>query len=280
MSEEKPESVNATPAGESGTAITLPCGILRNKMVYRDAEIIPMTGFTRKSIAREDVRGNPVKTTDIILAHCLKRVGPVTSITPKFLAEMLIGDRDFLLLEIRNISMGDTITSKVDCEGCKNKIEVRFKLNELEDIVLKDGDYEIVDRLPTKEGVLEMKDGLRVFRMEIMSPSGLFSAKCRYPNGGDQVIIVEHMQKNPIAANYKMYAACLLEWGGESGPFNESFFDGLPVTVLDDFEEAFNAALPGPVLRQEVPCPVCKTIIELTFQGSDFLFHLPKRGTR
>lgn len=278
MSEDKPDSVS-TPT-EAGTVVTLPCGILREKKVFRDAEIVPMTGFTRKSIAREDVRNNPSKITDVILSQCLRRVGSVSTISYKFLGEMLLGDRDFLLLEIRRLSMGDTVTSNVDCEGCKNKIEVRFKLDELEIVSLKDKPVEIVDRIVTKEGTLEMKDGIRLFSLDVVSPTGVISAKCRYPCGSDQAIIVEHMQKNPIAANYKLYAACLVEWNGEAGPFHENFFDTIPVMTLDSFESAFNSMLPGPLLRQEVPCPVCRMTIELTFQGSDFLFHLPKRGTK
>jgi hypothetical protein len=275
MTEEK------SAQSEPGVSVTLPCGILKDKQIHRDAEIVPMTGLTRKSIAREEVRNNPIKTTDIILSHCLKRVGPVTAISPRFLSDMLIGDRDFLLLEIRRISMGDSIKSRVTCGECKNSIDITFKLDELETIHLKEG-FEIVEKIQLAEGMLEMPDGIRVFRVDVPASAAHkgVAAKFRYPNGGDQAIVIEHIRKNPIAANYKLYSACLVEWNGEVGPFRETFFDSEPVTLLDAFENKFNDALPGPILDQKVPCPVCQTPIEMSFQGSDFLFHLPRRGNK
>lgn len=251
--------VSTTP----GVVVQLPCGHFRDGKVHRDAEIIPMTGFTRKTIAREDVRSNPSKITDTILIQCLRRVGTFTLINHKLIGEMTLGDRDFLLLEIRRISMGDTINAAVDCGGCKSKIDVTFRLDEIEVVRVEDKDCEV-------------RDGQRVFRVQSEVPH--VEAVCRFPKGDDQKIVLSFANKNPVEASYKLYAACLLEWEGKAGPFEASFFEKLPLNALDKFEDEFSRIQPGPILKQSVPCPSCMDPIEFTFQGSDFLFRPAKRG--
>jgi hypothetical protein len=100
----------------------------------------------------------------------------------------------------------------------------------------------------------------------------------RYPLGGDQEALVSSMDRNPVEANFKLYAECLLEWNGEDGPFRSNLFERLPVRVLDEFEDQFAQAQPGPVFEQSVGCPSCAATIQFTFEGSDFLFRPPKRG--
>lgn len=246
-----------------GKTITLPSGILRDGKVHREAEIIPMTGLTRKSIAREDVRTNASKVTDVILLQCVKKIGPVTAITNKLIGELLLGDRDALLLEIRRVSMGDIVTATVECDGCQNKIEVKFNLDEIVTTELKEGTFEI-------------KDGQRVFRVQ--NAALQINALFRFPKGEDQQAILPFLQKNPVDANFRLYALCLMEWNGKVGPFDGGFFERLPVSVLDAVDDQFSEVQPGPDLRQNVSCPVCTKDIEMTFQGSDFLFRLPKRG--
>jgi hypothetical protein len=222
-----------------------------------------MTGLARKSIAREDVRSNPAKVTDVLLLQCLKRVGPITNINNRFIGDMLVADRDFLLIEIRRVSMGDTVTANTECEKCSNKIEVKFKLDE-------------ISVTPLKDGTFEMKENLRVFRA--LSETPRVNALFRFPKGDDQALIVPLLNKNPVEANYRMYVACLLEWEGKPGPFGGTFLDSQPVNVLDMIDDLFLEHQPGPDFTQKVACPVCTADIEMSFQGSDFLFRLPKRG--
>jgi len=261
-----PEDNPTTPAPDAppvnGIVVSLPCGYLRDGRVHREAEIVPMTGLTRKAIAREDVRNNPIKVTDVILSHCLKRVGDATSITSRLLGDLVIGDRDFLILEIRRVSMGEAIVANVECDSCKAKVEVTFHIKEIETIRLGDPkDY------PERDGSLTFAvrgDG--------------FEAVSRFPKGADQALIMPGATKNPVAASYGLYAACLLEWNGKRGPFDTAFFESLPLSVLDVFEEEFMALQPGPVMKQDASCPSCWASIDFTFRGSDFLFRVPKRG--
>jgi len=263
--QEEATPTSPTPEGDGpfveGEPVDLPCGYLRDGTVHKDARIVPMTGLTRKAIAKDSVRNNPIKVTDIILSHCLKTVGP-HAVTSRMLSELVIGDRDFLVLEIRRISMGDIINAGVECGECKAKVDVQFDIKELEVIRLGDpSDYPVIDG----EMTYDLKgDG--------------FTAKCRFPKGKDQELIMGMANKNPVAASYGLYLACLLEWNGKKGPFDSEFFEAFPVRTIDAFEDEFMTFQPGPVMKMDASCPACGSSIDFTFRGSDFLFRAPKRG--
>lgn len=246
-----------------GKVVTLPGGVLREGKIHRDAEIVSMTGLTRKSIARDDVRTNPTKVCDIILLQCLKRVGPFP-VNGKLLNEMLIGDRDFLLLEIRRASMGETLKVATQCADCKNPIEVAFQIDEFEITRVNDSEFEV-------------REDQRVFTIK---KPGL-NVLCRYPSGEDQQGMSSVLTKNPVEASYRLYAACVLEWNGQKGPFTSTFFEALPVGILDEFQQEFmGPKMPGPDLRKEEPCPVCANRIPFTFGASDFFFPHLTRGKK
>jgi hypothetical protein len=263
----KEDSVSETTPVQAETAspvidIKLPCGLLKDGVSVVDAGVIPMTGLTRKAISSENVRSNPMKITDVIFLQCLKRIGTSNLINNKILNELLIGDRDFLMLEIRRVSMGSIITATVECGGCNKKIEVKFDLSEIKTKTLAECRSEIVD-------------GVRGFWIKNDEPR--VNAFFRFPNGGDQAVVLPLLHKNPIDANYKLYALCLMDWDGEKRKFASDFFEKMNTNLLDIIDAAFSENQPGPDLTQSVSCPVCAEDIEMTFQGSDFLFRQHKK---
>jgi hypothetical protein len=259
------EVTQGSPATqEPGTVVQLPGGLLKEGKVHRDAEILPMTGYTRKSIAREDVRTSPTKVTDMIFTQCLRRVGTY-SINSRILDELLSGDRDFLLMEIRRVSMGSTVRAEVECEGCRKRLGVTFDLSEINVKRLEDKEYEIIE-----------VDGAGAMAFRMNTDKGV-KALCRFSRGLEQKAVVPMFEKNAIAASYKLYTSCLLEWNGQAGPFAPDFFDGLSLPAIDSFAEAFTERQPGPDFKQETDCPSCGKKIQFTFRNSDFLFPLPKQ---
>jgi hypothetical protein len=189
-------------------------------------------------------------------------VGPYTSISSRLLGDLVLGDRDFLVLEVRRISMGDIINVTIECGACHAKVDVKFNIDEIEVIKL-----EKMEDYPERDGNITFK---------INKPK--FTAICRFPKGSDQELIMPGAKKNPVAATYGLYTACLLEWNDKKGPFDSTYFDSLPINIIDEFEEEFMNIQPGPVMKQDATCPACNGSIDFSFKGSDFLFRVPKRG--
>lgn len=253
------------PTEPDGIVKELPCGLVQGGVVHRWAEFVPMSGFTRKSISKKDVRDDFGKVSDLVLRQCVKRIGTVPTTSTRTLNNTPMADRDFLLMEIRRASRGDELKCLVVCALCKKKIEVTFQIDELEVVRLQDEDYEIHD------------DWL-CFRVQSTNP--MIDALCRFPVGSDQHDMLPIVDQNPTDAQYRLFAACLLEWNGEKGPFGPRFFDEKSTRLIDAFTEQFLAKKPGPVFEQRVSCPnsVCGTDIDFTFEGSDFFFPIPTRG--
>lgn len=254
------------PTDPNGVVKELPCGLVREAALYRHAEFVPMAGVVRRMISKKDVRDDFVRVTDIVLRQCVRRVGPLqVAEHAKMLDDMTLADRDFLLMEIRRVSSGDELKALVHCGMCKKRIQITFKLDELTVVRPREGDAEI-------------HGGRLCFRVRSASPA--INALCRYPIGSDQPIL-EGMEKNPTEVQYRLYAACLVEWGGKPGPYEAEFFDALPVGVIDEFTRQFAAKKPGPILDQRVSCAnkACGADIEFSFEGSDFFFPLPTRGS-
>ena len=80
-----PSSASSDPYG---VVVELPAGLFVKGSVHRDVEITPMTGMTRKAIARKESRANPSRITDIIMLQCVNRIGPFDHITNKILEKI------------------------------------------------------------------------------------------------------------------------------------------------------------------------------------------------
>lgn len=263
LAESPTAPVVSAPEGATepgGLVITLPCGVVKDGKIYRDAEIVTIGGHTRLLISRKGVREDFLKVSDIVLQQCLRRVGPFRMESARAINRMTLADRDFALMEIRRASMGDELRAIPTCAGCKKKIQVTFQFDELKVVRLETGDFEI-------------HDDQFCFRIESRDPA--ISALCRFPIGEDQQLAIPFIEQNPTEAQYRLQAACLHEYNGQKGPFDYSFFDRMSNTrELDEFARLFAARKPGPVFEQKVTCPTpgCGADIEFTFESSDFLF--------
>jgi hypothetical protein len=77
-----------------------------------------------------------------------------------------------------------------------------------------------------------------------------------------------------------MYLLCLEEWNGQAKPFPNTFFENLPLNVLDWVDAEFTARMPGPELEHEVICDLCGTANPMSLEMSNFLFPQPGEARR
>lgn len=251
---------------DPGYTFELPCGLLRDGELVREVELTPMTGRVRKNIARPDVRKNGARIIDAVLLACVRSIGG-KRVDRQVLDELLVGDRDFLTMKIRQISLGDRVSAQMQCGSCRERIEFDIDLDQVELYPLADGDGEIADN-----------GRARLFRIENHDLD--VRAAFRFPAGRDQHAIVPLAQKNPVEANYRMYLLCLEEWNDQAKPFPNSFFENLPLNVLDWVGAEFTARMPGPELEHEVICDLCGTANPMSLEMSNFLFPQPGEGRR
>jgi hypothetical protein len=254
--------MSAQGAPEAVT-VELPCGFVHEEEVFTKAQIIPMTGRIRKLIARPQNRQNPAKIIDTLLTQCVVAIGDITRVNKSVTDRLFLGDRDFLVMEIRKVSLGKDVQTQLQCDSCGARLGMTLNLERDVPVTkMKDLDIDLVDG----EAVFTLVD--EVLKLDL---------KFRLPRGSDQHSVAPLYRKNPIEANYALYRACLLEWNGQAAKeLSMDFFDNQPLPVIDFIDENFMEMMPGPDMRIPVDCYECNHEMMMSMASSDFLFKLPK----
>lgn len=153
-------------------------GELHTTFSYRE-----MDGRDEEAISKGDVRSNGAKLTNVLCERCVVQIGSLTKkeCGPKkwghIIRSMLSGDLDYMMLKIREISKGKTITFTHKCRNCNTKLKTEIGTDEL-GIIPFGGLEEIPFTLPGrgykdnngkyhKEGVLRLMNG---YDREVITP--------------------------------------------------------------------------------------------------------------
>jgi hypothetical protein len=106
--------------------VTLPGGLVIDGEVYRQATVRELNGDDEEHIARA-ILGNPARFNQAMLERGVVSVGP-HKVSEELLDKLLTGDRDTLILGIRQATYGDTMDMDVMCGHCgiESKIRVTF----------------------------------------------------------------------------------------------------------------------------------------------------------
>jgi hypothetical protein len=215
-------------------------------------------------MAKPSVRNDAAKVLDTALLHGIKRIGHVTNIDHKLVRKLLIADRDFAFIRIRQVGQGDTVKAQYTCANlkCEAKLEADIDLSSLRVFNLKDG---------------EAKTDGDVRYFELKNNELGIDADVRYPDGDDQAAIAKVAQDNPIEASHIMFSRCLRRWGKQSPPFGPLFFDNQPIKTIDWLSQEFSDHLPGMETISDLECGHCGEKTSVNIQASDFLFKVPKQ---
>ncbi len=165
--------------------------------VHKTYTLREMTGEDEEYVNRSDIKSNGAKVSTALLSRCATSIGSITkkSAGPKkweqIFKDILVGDRDVMLLQLRKDSIGEEIEVVHTCPNpeCKAKLKTIINVDELE-IVPFDGMREIPFDLP--KGYTDSKG--------VTHKTG----KMRRPNGLDGEVLT------PVAKNNMAKAESLL----------------------------------------------------------------------
>ncbi len=104
----------------------LPGGlVLDDRHRLESAELRPLTGRDEEWIAAHPTAPSAIAVTRI-LTSCLVRIGEAKP-TEKLVRRLLVGDRDFLVLQLRRLTLGDEFHVVFSCTACGNKMDVAIR---------------------------------------------------------------------------------------------------------------------------------------------------------
>jgi len=235
-----------------GGYVDADCGLLR------EVELAPLSGRDEELIAGQQPTANAALLT-ALLARCVLHLGPVRPVSEDLARRLLVVDRQFLLLKLRQITFGDHVQATVQCpwEACWKKVDIDFSL------------HDIPVRESEEKGPLYTRE---------LSPEATFSNEhgeqyrevvFRLPSGEDQEAISHVVEENEAKALGLLLARCIRRLGRLDDPGPE-VIDRLSPLARKEIERHMEEAAPQVDLTLAAHCPECNREFTVPFDLQGF----------
>ncbi|MFE2539052.1 T4 family baseplate hub assembly chaperone [Actinacidiphila glaucinigra] len=167
--------------------VTLERGINRDGTWYRDAEVRELTGSDEEAIAAAGVGSSPYRVFETVLMRGVVAIGG-EPMTRKVAGELLIGDRELLIMAIRRASFGENLEfERLPCPHCEELVDLTVPLSAIP--------------------FTHLDDPERV-EFEVFLRKGA-TGVVRLPNGADQEAVFG-IKGNPARQDSEILGRCVL----------------------------------------------------------------------
>jgi hypothetical protein len=216
------------------TIFSLPGGLmLQQDQLLNTACLRPLSGREEDWLAHHQAYPNAARVSWLLNA-CLVSLGH-RQVDSDMVRRLLVGDRDYLMLQLRRLTLGDQVQAVVPCPACEQKMDVDFRLSDVP-----------VEYRPqhVPAHTLELSDRLISFRL---------------PTGGDQEAV---LGLEGDAAVEELLNRCILDDGDNPLSVEER------QAVIAEMERL----APQVDLELDLTCPECAERFLLPFDTTAFFF--------
>lgn len=120
--------------------VILPIGLEIDGIRYREVIIDEMTGLDEENLSSRKVRNNGAKAITLLLRRCIQAIpgvfeqksDPLKLIDEKYVRNMYVADRDFLVMCIRTLSGDSSVLLDIACPECDYDCSKVVDLKELD----------------------------------------------------------------------------------------------------------------------------------------------------
>lgn len=228
---------------------------------HKEFEYREMNGTDEEAIAKPKIKNVGALITRVILERCINRIGSIDKedVKPSEWVEIIqslaIGDQDYAMLKIRELSLGDTLTVSHKCPKCKAKINSEFSTDELPLVPysgIEEFDFELPRGVQDSEGNTQKKGILR------------------HARGLDREVLSKSITQNPSVANTLLLVRCIKSLGDI--PVTNDLLRNL--SIMDRnylFDTLRNMSFGYDLDDFEIECPTCGEDLQVSFNQTDFL---------
>lgn len=227
--------------------------------IHRRAVLRKMRGHEEALLY--DTTLSPAQLVTQLIHHCLVRLGDLPAVEAEVVAQLYSADRNYLLLELRRITLGDQLQTWYTCPRCGAEVAALEDLSQVE-----------VRRLPDKQGLdelaLQLEDGY-------VDRQGTQHTELRLtlPRGVDEEFVAPMLARDPLQTEDALLLRCIKRFG----TLRQAELEAYGVKILRDLtlgdrqrlQRAFNGQMPGVNFARTVACPSCGA----TFAGVMDLSH-------
>ena len=231
-----------TPSGTSLRKTRLPGGVvLEGNCNLSTATLRPLSGQEEEWLVCNRGIPSAAKVTWLLNA-CTVSLDDASA-TSDLIRALLVGDRDYLMLQLRQLTFGDDFRAIASCMNCGGKIDVDFKATEIP----------VISRPQTD-------------RFHVLGISGR-SVQFRLPTGGDQEAV---MAQELNAAVDEMLGRCVLNEDGRKMSPGEK----------DAVIRAMEQLSPSIELELDITCPECAHTFLMPFDTTVFFLEEVEAASR
>jgi hypothetical protein len=264
------ESLSGSPVEErpdEGVFI-LPGGYVdAGGALHYEVELSPLTGHDEEYLA--NVRSNNCSASVVtgLLSRCLKRIGSRAAVNSSLVRDLLVGDRDYLIIRLRQISFGAKVDAVMRCPNslCGTRMDVTFSLDDIQ---------------------IERKTvAARFFTMQLSSAAAYHDraggehreVEFRLPTGADQESAAPVFRLDKERGLARTLARCIRRIG-DIDAIDEAFVASLPVATRNEIEIEMERRAPQVEIELDARCPECRTAFESAFDFTAFFaLEMPDR---
>ena len=231
-------------------------GILHNTFTYRE-----MDGRDEEAINKAEVKSNGAKLANVLVERCVTEIGTFkksemgTQSWGKFIRNLCGGDLDYMMLKIREISKGKTVTFTHKCPNCGAKLITEVECSEFKANKFEGDSIYIPFDLP--KGYVDKKNEVHK------------TGTIRIANGYDREVVTPLYRKNKAVAITKLlFRTMQLEDGT---PISEDCIKKMSLRDRDYLEKLIEKNSFGIDMSfEDLRCSSCDTDLSDVIGQSDF----------
>jgi hypothetical protein len=230
-----------------------------------EVELSPLNGRVEELLAAESKHTCIPHLVTAILAHCLKRIGDNSEISVDSVRDLLVVDRDYLMIKLRQITFGDKVEAIFTCPKCLSKIDIDFCLSNLHSERVNGACLEHKVELSEHAAYIDDK--------------GVSHAviQFRLPTGADQEVIADANSDNANDELIQLLARCVTRIGTITQT-DEEFLASLSTKTRAEIAKKMTEVAPGVDREMSAKCPECSHGFVAAFDiSSYFLAELRNR---
>lgn len=234
---------------------TLPGGYIdETGQIHKEVKLVPLSGREEELLVNTAERGGAAQVSTI-LSRCVKHIGTIDTVSEDLIRQLLVGDRQYLMLKLREFTFGERVQATVTCPwpGCDTDVDVNFNIS---DIPIKDAN------LTSLIHKCELSD---------IPDKETYTVRFRLPNGDDQESLSKLMTENNALASSNLLWRCIQSIGETVTPSLDQVRD-LSSQARNQIEQQMQNLAPDMELNMEAVCPECDRSFTIPFDLQEFFF--------
>jgi hypothetical protein len=186
-----------------------------------------------------------------LLSKCLKRVGRFQPAPVSLVRELVVGDREFLMMRLRELTLGNRINAVLRCGNpdCGQEMDIALNLDELNSP--------------------ERHLAQRIFTFAVTSERDRFEIEFRLPTGAHQEAAADSISNDDELAVVKLLAMTITTINGNSD-IDVSSVAALPASVLKAIEARMEELAPLQTIELNAVCVECEQPFVSDFDVTSF----------